>query len=494
MATKRTVSGDGTAISNFTNSESVMSETVKIALGTASYSGELVDKYELLDNSYRATGGFATGEYLIPHPSERAEKYLRRKNLSYYVNYVKPIVDAQVFPIFKSEPVREGTNALYELFIDNVDGNDTTLTQFMKKAAIRAKLHGVEFIVVDMERVDGMVTERDMVDNRLYPYLYLVSPAQITDWATDKFGKLIYISYSVTNTIITDDGDKKSVKEIYTWTETVCKKSVDDEEEVFENKLGIIPIIPIYGCSNNSDDLIPQSDVYAIAKTNFAVFNALSELRERNRNQAFSILTYPVSEDDDYESGIDTMQYGTADCILYRATTNANRPDFITPPAGPSETIMNEINFMIQEIYRMASLKMLTSTNEYNVTGVAKKYENQQLYQSIGELAQNLQDAEFKIARVFGKYVGNSLDNIVVMYNNEFGVEDASETLADATTALAMNICPEFNLEVKKRVIHAVLQDTDNNLVESVISSLENDSTARNPVTDVSAVQPTVNN
>ena len=59
---------------------------------------------------------------------------------------------------------------------------------------------------------------------------------------------------------------------------------------------------------------------------------------------------FPVSEDDDYESGIDTMQYGTADCILYRATTNANRPDFITPPAGPSETIMNEINFMIQEI------------------------------------------------------------------------------------------------------------------------------------------------
>lgn len=485
------MSGDGASISAYTSAEANMSETVRMALGTAFYSGELINKYELLDNAYRATGGFADGTYLIPHPSEQADKYVRRQNLAYYINFVKPIVDAQVFPIFKTEPVREKINELYGRFIDNVDGNDTTLSTFMKRVAIRAKLHGVEFVVVDMESVDGTITQKTVIDNRLFPYLYSVSPSQVVDWAKDKFGKLIYISYIVNNTVVNDEGNKETIQETYTWTETICKKTINDTETIIKNPIGIIPIIPVYGCSNNSDDLIPQSDVYAIAKTNYAIYNALSELRERNRNQAFSILTYPVSEDDDYESGLDSLQYGTADCILYRSTGNASKPDFITPPAGPSETIMAEIKFMIEEIYRMASLKMLTSTNEYNVTGIARKYENQQLYQSIGELAQNLQEAEFKIAKVFGKYTGKSLDNIVIMYNNEFGVEDTTAILAEATTALAMNICPEFNIEVKKKIIHSMLQDTDNNLIEKVIASLDKESTARNPITDVSAVQPT---
>lgn len=486
---KRTVTGNSTLVSDYTASEQSMSETVKLALANAPYIGEQIDKYELLDNAYRATGGFANGDYLIPHTSERLEKYTRRQNLAYYINYVKPIVDAQVFPIFKSEPIRENINPLYNTFIDNVDGNDTTLSMFMKKVAIRAKLHGVEFVVVDMERIEGTVTEKDIIDNRLYPYLYMVSPNQIIDYATDKFGKLIYITYSVNNTVITEDGNKKSISESYTWTENVCRKRIEDKEEVFDNPIGMIPIIPVYGCSNNSGDLIPQSDMYAIAKTNFALYNAQSELRERNRAQAFSLLTYPVTAEDDYESGLDTIQYGTADCILYRAE-NSNRPDFITPPAEPSDIIMAEINFMIQEIYRMASLKMLTSTNEYNVTGIARKYENQQLYQSIGELAHNLQDAEFKIAKVFGKYTGKPLDGITIMYNNEFGVEDTSEILSEATTALAMNICPEFNIEVKKKIIHSMLQDTDNNLIEKVINSLENTGSSRSPVKDVSVAQP----
>lgn len=143
---KRTVLASDGSLGTFHAQEEYYSELMKQMLLNAGYSGIPIGKYELLDNSYRASGGFETGEYLIPHPSEKESKYVRRKNMSYFINYVKPIVDAHVNPIFKSEPIRSGASTIFSLFEDDVDGNNTTLTRFMKKAAIRAKLHGVEFI------------------------------------------------------------------------------------------------------------------------------------------------------------------------------------------------------------------------------------------------------------------------------------------------------------------------------------------------------------
>ena len=294
IGTKRTVMEAGGSLNTFLEVEEQYSELIKQLASLAKYNGQLIGKYELLDNAYRASGGFETGDYLIPHPSEKADKYVRRKNMSYFINYVKPVVDAHVNPIFKAEPIREGMSSTFSLFEKDVDGKKTTLTRFMKKAAIRAKLHGVEFIVVDMEQVeeDRILTEKDVVDERLYPYLYLVSPAQVTDWYTDKLGRLVSITYTIDNYVLDDDGNAVNRPETWTWTNTICKKAVDGKTQTFQNSVGIIPIIPLYGAINDSNNLIPQSDLYAIARTNHALYNACSELRERNRAQAFSLLTY----------------------------------------------------------------------------------------------------------------------------------------------------------------------------------------------------------
>ena len=493
---RRQVMGADGDIAVYTESEKTMSETMKMIMFNAPFTADYINKYELLDDSYRGTGGYEDGTYLISHPREKGDKYNRRRQLAYYTNYVKPVVDAQVNPIFKQEPNRQNTSEEYNRFINDVDGNNTTLTRFMKKAAIRAKLHGVEFIVMDMEQLDTsrVITKKDVEDNRLYPYLYLISPSQICDWATDKFGKLIYIKYSIENTTINDKGDKEEYTETYSWTTTICTKSNGTVTETFENTIGEIPVIPLYGTVNNSSDLIPQSDLYPIARTNLAIFNATSELRERQRAQAFSVMTYPVTEDDDYESGADTMKYGTSDCLLYRGDSGS-APDFITPPSGPSETLLSEISFMIQQIYRMACLKDNTTVSQYNVTGIAKEYDNQQLYQVILELAQGLQQTEYKIAHLFNMYMNDKLDNISIVYNNQFGIIDATAALNNATQSLALNISPEFNLQVKKQVIRAVLNSVDSNLVEQIIEDLENQADARNPIeqSQGKVIQPTRN-
>lgn len=76
---------------HFLGQEDAMSTEIKKVYESACYDGVLVNKYELLDNAYRASGGFEDGSYLVPHPREQSAKYIRRRNLAYYINYVKPV-------------------------------------------------------------------------------------------------------------------------------------------------------------------------------------------------------------------------------------------------------------------------------------------------------------------------------------------------------------------------------------------------------------------
>ena len=427
--------------------------------------------------------GFEDGTYLIPHTSERNDKYTRRKNMSYYVNYVKPVIDAHVNPIFNTEPARQGMSPTFNRFINDVDGNNTSITRFMKKVAIMAKLHGVQFVVVDMAKIDDsqVITEADIEQERIYPYLYSVSPSQVINWATDKFGRLISISYVVRNSIIDETDTAKDIEETWTWTETKCKKVVDGNEEVFDNNIGVIPVVPIYGVINATDDLIPQSDLYGIARTSLAMFNACSELRELHRNQAFSILTYPIGDDDDYENGDEPIRVGTADLLLYRGSSSV-APEFITPPSDSSDVLMDEIQLMIREIYRQANMQFATQEQVSNVSGLAKAYDNQQLYQTISELADGLQRAENKLATIFSLYMDEQMDDYSVSYNKEYGVTDTTEVLTNATTALSMDICEGLNYETKRKVIRAMLVGTDSKVIDEVLNNLDKDPDKVNPI------------
>lgn len=451
------------------------------------------NKYKLLDDAYRGSGGFEDGSYLIPHPVENADKYSRRQDMSYYINYVKPLVDAHVNPIFKTSPSRENTSNTYSLFVKDVDGAGTSLTRFMKKAAIRAKLHGVEFIVMDMDNIDEdtIVTKKDVIENRLYPYLYLVSPDAVTQWLTDKFGKLIYFSYTIQNNSVDTEGNIVNETESCIWTLNTCKIVHGDNEKTFTNNLGMIPVVPLYGTLNDSDDLIPQSDFYPIARSNLTLYNACSELRERNRAQAFSLLTYPIGQDDDYDSGREGIETGTNDVLLYKS--GGQQPAWITPPTDSSDIIQNEIDGIKREIYRMAEMQFATQEQVSNVSGLAKSYDNQQLYQTVSELAQGCQEAEYKIAKLFSIYMSEDMSNINIIYNQEFGIVDSTEVLTNATQALSLNISKSFNEEMKKQLIRAMTSNVDNSVTNKLLQDLDNDPTKGNPINEgerVKTVQP----
>lgn len=494
IGVKRTVLSAPGGIEHFERVEKSFNEMTQQLMMGAKYSAGNLNKYKLLDDAYRGSGGFEDGTYLVPFPVEKADKYARRQDLAYYINFIKPIIDSHVNPIFKSDPVRDNMSDTFKLFLDNVDGNNTTLTRFMKKAAIRAKLHGVEFIVIDAPKVDPNVvlTKKKIAEERIYPYLYLVSPSQVTKYSRDKFGRLISITYTVQNEVIDNKGETSSITETWTWTDTICRKKVKDEEEVFENTIGRIPVIPLYGVLNATDDLIPQSDLYGIARSSFALYNQLSSLDCINRGQAFSILLYPIGDEDEYEDPEnDPIRVGVTDTLLFR--DGQQSPKFISPSDKPTDMIVKEIELIIKEIFRQANLTFLNQQNISNVSGLAKKWDNLQLFRTIMDLAENLQATERIIAFMFGSYMNEDMSNYFVTYNKEYGVVDVSETLANALTTFGFNISEGLNYEVKKKVIRAMTDDLDFSVTQKLIDELDGLENKGAPVDveGVSAVQPT---
>lgn len=211
-----------------------------------------------------------------------------------------------------------------------------------------------------------------------------------------------------------------------------------------------------------------------------------------NRGQAFNILIYPIGEEDEYEDPEnDPIRVGVSDTLLYRNGQQA--PSFISPSDKPTDMLVKEIEIIIKEIFRQANLTFMNQQNISNVSGLAKKWDNLQLFRTILDLAENLQATERLIAIMFSKYMNEDMSDYYITYNKEYGVVDVSETLANALTTFGFNISPELNFEVKKKVIRAMTDDLDSSVTQSLIDTLSNSVNKGSAidVTGVSAVQPT---
>jgi hypothetical protein len=180
--------------------------------------------------------------------------------------------------------------------------------------------------------------------------------------------------------------------------------------------------------------------------------------------------------------------------LMYRAS-NGNRPEFITPPPDSSDMLLNEIEFMVKEIYRMASLRMSTDKNTYNVSAIARKIENQQYYQSIAELAQGLEEVEKKLYKIFNLYMGDNSEGFSISYNREYAVASPEDTLNQATTSLALGMTSAYNKEMRKQVARAVFADIGVDTLNDILDSIDKDpkSGAAQEDTKATVVQPTRN-
>lgn len=424
---------------------------------------EQKETYRLLMDGYNGTGGFSDGSYLRQHPRESPTKYQLRKDLAYYLNYLKPCVDAHVSPVFKVDAARDWSGqgaTLWQTFCEDVDFTGRSIENLMKQAAVKSKLCGVSFIVVDRVAdgelpltVGAMASDRNNL-----PYAYVVDAIRVEEIVADKFGR-------ITKFVFTErDADENAM--------TPAKRTLTAEGwELKDSKgtrsgswnLGMVPVIPLYSKDGSADDLLPPSEFLAVAQTNHAIYNMSSWLSEILVNQTFSILTYPSVD-------LDKLTIGTNNAIGY-PPESSNKPEFISPSPDPAQILSDNIDRLQEECYRMAAVVNVTGVRSQS-SGIAKAWDFEQTNQILADFAQQVEAAEKRLAVLFARFCGTQLE-YSVKYPNDYNVSDVENELAKAEIAKGLSFGDAFNVEVFKRILTAYLPELEDSDFDRLVKAYE---------------------
>ena len=366
--------------------------------------------YKFCTESYYGNGGYVTGDYLVPHPKEKNVD--KRIKISTYNNYVKGMIDSLLIPVFSKPAVRVTNNELFEAFIDDCDDKGNHLQKFTANAVKYTRLHGVSFVVMDnFSNIPELLNEQ--LENRAYPYVYLVTADRVVDYGVDKGGKLNKIVFKngthgehTKYTIITD----KYFADVYDDGSGTAKQIGSKKY----HKLGEIPVISLY--DTLSDEILPFPPSYDICRINWQVYNQSSEQRIIERNSAFAMLAIDNGGEDiniNMDVGSNTvLSYGSRDKTL-------NAPQWISPDGSVLQNMMEIANNSIAKLLEAGT--MLGVQTVESATSSAKQI----AYKFIGtnyavkHTARLAEELEEMIADMFAVYINQSFD-YAVKYDDSY--------------------------------------------------------------------------
>ena len=429
-----------------------------------------VEDYTLLHDSYTGEGGFSDGSYIVAHVRESDDKYKERKKLSFYLNYIQPVVDSHVNPVFSDEPSREyvDKDGLFEQFIADADSNGNSLNRVMKSYAKPAKLKACVLVVVD--NYNSMPTDlKSAKDNRILPYTFKVDPELIIpgECEVDERKKLVKVVY-YEDDYITAKGTKLKQKREWTTTYTAQYRQIEESQtevkyvEVSRSEYdhGVLPCFFFYGENNLDPTIMPSSQFLQPAKVGSAIFNLCSEVREIQRKQTFSILTKPGEAPQEGET------VGVSN-VMYYAEDATNTPAFIAPPEGPANSLSQNIKDLIAEIYRMSCVSYTQQYASGNQSGESKRWTFHITRQVLEDFAVSCEQCEMKIAKIFGAWINHDLQ-AKITYSRKYGADDIDADIERTDIVLKMPLTEKTKGEAQKKFIRSYFADQDMELIESL--------------------------
>ena len=397
--------------------------------------------YQFLTDAYTGLGGFKDGSYLIRYPRETDAKYNRRKQLAVYPNFVKKIVDTFVNFVFKNPPVRDTSKTPeYAEFIEDTDLKGTYIDDFMRHICKLSLIFGTVFVVVDVPKGGGK------------PYATIRLPSQLARVEIDEYGR-------ITKIVFAESTELFRAFEPNRW---IISKDINGKFilEIGNHDLGLVPVVPV----SWSEPLLPTEIltvpfIWDIARLNFDLYNAISELREILRNVTFPVLTLPA-KDEAMLQKLKNITIGTENFIPF-SPDGGGKPDFIAPPEGPAKTLLEYINFLISQIYKAVNLEFALGSHSQK-SGVALEFEFQQLNTLLTGLALQMEKAEYQIADLVAKWSGKERFTGTISYRKDFSFRDLERELKVAMDAITLGISETFNAELKKKLAREILGDYTN--------------------------------
>jgi hypothetical protein len=246
----------------------------------------------------------------------------------------------------------------------------------------------------------------------------------------------------------------------------------DDEANLVdsgEHNLGRIPMIILRNKKRAGGDIQGISDVANVSILNKQLYNLCSELDELLSKATFPLLTYPTERAGDVEG----ITLGV-DKILTFDPTGQHRPEYLSPQSTSMDVYEKRIDKIIEEIFRIASLKFQGGVSP---SGVAMTYEFENTQQIIKGKSKNLEDAEKEIVSVLLLWEGedSEKDDTTIEYASDFNFSNLQVDLHVALDAVMLQVSDTFNKEYKKMMTRKLLPNLTKDKQETIDNEIDND-------------------
>lgn len=442
----------------------------------------MAPKWDFWLDSYMAPLDEYAKLYLFKNEKEGVEEYAERCKRAYRENHSKRVVDLINTYLFKEEATRNTENELLRGFFKDADGRGKSLTQFMKSVSLFSSIAGRVYIVVDRKEPAELTgTHADTVNSSVYCYMLL--PQDVLDISFDDYG---VVRWALVQEHVRDDedpftssGEMKKRFRLWTKDEWFVWDSGDENFTASgRTGLGMVPIIPVNNEESVSDYYAPSliSDVSYLDR---AIFNNYSRLDVIVNEQTFSQLIFPIeaaltsSVVDDAKLRSEMMTLAANRILFYSASSEA-KPAYISPDASQAEFILSMLQHQTKQLYASIGLQNEASSEAKDYkSGLSKSYDFDKLNKLLASKADNLEQAEAEIFKIFKKWKAIEDVEIEVDYPEEFDVKTLAQEIMLAQELSLLDISQKFIKEVFKKVVAKALPKATKEVLDEINKEID---------------------
>ena len=419
-----------------------------------------LNKYVFISNAYYAEGGFNDGSYLTPYVRE--SNFTNRKKISVYRNFLKPILDATVEPVFNKTITRETDNVLFGGFLKDVDVRGNDMNYNSHNCLRNSRLWGVNFTVMDNFKEQPETVNEALYD-RKYPYVYTEPAYAVDSYKTDEFGNLTEITFKhntewegKSGILYTTWDDMNTTKKTYVSNKVVA-------EEVNKHGLGVIPVIATYIGDNSQ--ILPTPPLYSIGRLCQSIYDKDSEIRDQERAQAFSVFYIQT------DTNTASIEMGAHNAIIIPASDEIKfTPGYTSPEPRILEMLMSNDEKLIASLYELAEQQGIIAVQKAN-SGIAASYKFISINNQLQTTAKTAVKYEEKLAKLFGLYIGEEV-NYEVQYPQTFDPIVSVDNFQNIQSLLNMGLGNDIKLEIKKVLAKQFLNHLDEKRMGELINTI----------------------
>ena len=437
-----------------------------------------VYRWQYYYNSYYGGKDYQSGQYLRKYLQEENDghnEYAKRLHTTPLDNHCRNVVDTYSSFIWRETPNRMfgslSENQALTQFLNDADLENRSFNAVMRDATTLANIYGHVLLILDKPASEANTLAEELADG-IRPYLSIITPENVVDWNWERQrnGR-----YELTMLKIKEyEDDEKCVYRV--WNRdivTVYEVETDKDDhytiiEQYDNAMGLIPATFLYA-QRSHERGIGISQIADVSDVQKSIYNELSELEQiiRLGNHPTLVMT----------EGVDASAGAGAVIVIEDQDVDPSlKPYLLQPTTSSIGSILQAIEMKVSMIDRMAHLSSLRSTTTSTASGVSLKIERELLNVKLAQMADNLENTEEHIWKLFSSFYGIEFDG-TVDYPDDFDMRD---NYTELDFLLKASVAPvssaAYKTEIAKQLARTVIED--DTAIDVIIKQIEDGSQA----------------